>query len=423
MPQRKRRTVRPPESAYFFGRLVRSHYITGGWNKALLEKEIRQRTIIPIERFPALKRKLRKQGYDTKNVILYPRGLEPRMYHIRSISTEPGTIREKEYVFKGASERLRHRKVKLEERSFWGGARLPTVNQATDVARKLWKEYAKARKERDPVLMEALRRGIKKAPFLEPIAIIEPLQYPFQFRGRSSKTRFVRKHKRALLPKEREMILTPEQALGGMTPKTFKIVRGSKISGIPLKFRRDEIVFNYAIDTNKRLQEFMISIIPKLKFPKRLKVEKSQEEVEKRIYPEYGIERVRKVRRLYKELLSTKTRAELLSDFVLNLAVSTHLIQNRLNGSGESGHGRVFDTLNVTMDGKLVDYDSIGLHEKVSEKKIKKERKHAKHLIGMYWATTGLSSRTYEKAIAYYDMLIKMGGEYIQAKRKRRKNR
>jgi len=434
MPSRKPiATVRPPNSVYVLGRITKNPWIAGGFNKKLLRQEVKQRTIIPIKG-TILERQLRKKGIKTSNLVFYPRQLPSKDYgvHERSVHTEPQKRNEPSFVFKGTGGELSYREHEnIEERKFHGGARKTTINQAIFVAKNLWKAYNKALKEKDPVVMEAVKYGIKEAPFLQPITTIEPKQLPFQLKDAEERKAFLEKHKKSLLPKEIKLLkkpinFAPENLLAAgkriESTKIFKLVNGSRYYGIPKKLRKQEIVLNYAIPLNTRIEELRYGLSP-LKKENFLKWQKVFEHFGYELQDKAGKSIVKKGKQIYNLFESPEIKQDILNKFAVSLALSTHIIQNRLKGSVEAKHGRVFDDHNTTILGHIVDYDTIGINERISRDKKNIQRGNARRVIRIFGGLfdPGIVPLQINMACNLYDSLLKKGDEYIQAKRKRKR--
>lgn len=419
-----KKAVRPLDTVYCLGRIQKNPFIPGGVNKRLLQKEIRQKTIIPVERLPAVKKSLQSKGYNTKGLVFYPRRLpnEEHNIHMRSVFTEPSTKKEKSFVFKGASGKIEVRRSEsIAERMFWGGARKPTTNHAIFVAKKLLSEYKKARAERDPVILWALKHGIRKPPFLEPIATIKPHQLPFHLPGKTPAQKigrqdFVRKHGKHLLEEEKRMLFEKEIFSGRKSKQTIvKLAKGSEIHGIPARIRREEIVFNYAVPLNTRVVELgyagMLGYAGVDPFDPKLQ----------NLFRYFGFSLGKGGACTAKRYYSLESAsAKILEKFAANLAVSTHIIQNRLGGTTSSKHGQVYDMHNVTATGHIVDYDVIGFNEKASVRKIDNERDFARNMIEEMRSKLSLPHGYSQGAVDLYNKLLKLGEKFVRESGKRK---
>ncbi len=70
----------------------------------------------------------------------------------------------------------------LAQRKLWGGADMPTVKKEAEIARKLHQAFNKMLRDKNPVLRMVAKKGVKRMPTLEPIAIFHPLQIPVEYR-------------------------------------------------------------------------------------------------------------------------------------------------------------------------------------------------------------------------------------------------
>jgi len=156
--------------------------------------------------------------------------------------------------------------AEYEEHFFWGGTRKSSIMHQAKVALNLHREYETALREKDPVVIEALKHGVTQVPTLKPIAVFKPLAWPKHAIWMPPADR--KRLKEAMDSRQAEVALTWLKGTHGFSyikkslpveliTTTRNIIEKNPSAldntGIPEKFIRNHRVLAYQVNTNERI--------------------------------------------------------------------------------------------------------------------------------------------------------------------------
>ncbi|MBS3062835.1 MAG: hypothetical protein J4203_03100 [Candidatus Diapherotrites archaeon] len=255
-------------------------------------------------------------------------------------------------------------KENVGERRLWGGAQAGTTRTSVENARLLQRDWNEARRQRDPVVMEAVRAGLE-TPTLQPVAVFKPLQVPLAVTGqtgahlRSGHVKIVKLSPTAanrVLDATIERRSIEERAQEARLARNFAGVPGmeveEKVDPLPRSKRQlaAQRVFAYEVDHGMRVEGLQVFSPQEPVW--QLLLAKSGFKVEGGI-----------VTKECREVPLPKVRSKLLIDFIARMAATFSLVKRR-GASLSSRNGSSFSPQNVSILGQPLDLDTGFLREK-----------------------------------------------------------
>jgi hypothetical protein len=196
-------------------------------------------------------------GYSSR----FARSDSPVLYPFDHISEDPTWAAAKEkshfyYTFQKSIYDNDDVSMLMASQAFFGGETTRGAREAIEAGKKLGAEFGRALREKDPVVIEALKRGVIHPLVPVPTAIFRPLQTIVEFQKRPNQEKDVENFRKGLSEKERRAFdFLYRRAENGKTIE-LKLEKGLEMAGLGKSYlRKRQIVQAYSTESNIRISE------------------------------------------------------------------------------------------------------------------------------------------------------------------------
>jgi len=353
----------------------------------------------------------------------------------------------------------------LPEHEFFGGETLEPALYNIEAGAKLESEFLKAARSkdktgrsRDPVLREALSRGIRHALVPVPIGVFKPRQTLVQFQKRKEQTsEELDAFKKGMRKKERKAF---DFAYAKAKPGeviTVKLVSGLRRVGIPLRLRRQQAIYTYSTESNLRIAELrpLYAEHRRERIPldvaargKTAKARTAQEALEKwqQVFASYDFDLIPGRGRVFfrggekqadydvhkkgRRVRLRDAQNEIIEEFSFRMALNLHVAQTRSSGSFLFyREGRLISnglkSSDVTVRGETPDLDALNFEPNRLEHKMNvSDRDAARMTISEFAFKLAGSSRAKDKQVEaltargldFFEHWLSTGKKFIEEK-------
>jgi|GEM_PF-4308826 len=339
----------------------------------------------------------------------------------------------------------------LAQRRLWGGADKPTIKKEAEIARQLHETFNKMLRDKNPVLMMAAGKGIKRMPTLEPIAVFHPLQVAVDYRPLKETTRDKEFLERLPARERKSFEFMRKKDASRKQPSgilDLKVPAEEKLLGIREGKLKNQALLVYSCKSQYRLMEAKIPIenrrflsgetgrfepenyegvsvrrsleslrelfrVNGLKLRKR---ERSNAGSDKKV----GIVPLEQRNGKWRECSLRHAADRILSGFVANLGTATYVMHSGLKGSfssivNSSRGEQVISSLseqNLSLAGEPLDLDTARtniqnreLRHLLQEEDVKLAHRAIKRIAGLVYPREESAAKA-EKAIRLFDELM-----------------